>query len=116
MAGAFPPQPPRRRSGSDPRGRRVSGFRSRGVTPLIAISVQDDMTLINPGHEFAFELDGGPAAGAAARRAVVNGDGDLPSAVRDDVLLLVTELVTNAVRHGGADDDGSVRVELRCWP
>jgi two-component sensor histidine kinase len=75
-----------------------------------------NMKVIDPGLEFAFELDGGHAAGAAARRAVVDGDGDLPSAVREDVLLLVTELVTNAVRHGGADDDGSVRVELRRWP
>ena len=32
--------------------------------------------------------------------------------MRDDVLLLVTELVTNAVRHGGAGPDRPVRVEL----
>jgi anti-sigma regulatory factor (Ser/Thr protein kinase) len=70
----------------------------------------------DPGHEFAFELNGGRSAGAAARRAVVEGDGELPTAVRNDVLLLVTELVTNAVRHGGANDNGSLRVEVRRWP
>jgi anti-sigma regulatory factor (Ser/Thr protein kinase) len=47
---------------------------------------------------------------------VVEGDGELPTAVRNDVLLLVTELVTNAVRHGGANDNGSLRVEVRRWP
>jgi anti-sigma regulatory factor (Ser/Thr protein kinase) len=33
-------------------------------------------------------------------------------APRDDVLLLVTELVTNAVRHANAGPDAVVRVEL----
>ena len=44
------------------------------------------------------------------------GDGDLPPAVREDVLLLVTELVTNGVKHGGADSDGRLDVEVRLWP
>jgi anti-sigma regulatory factor (Ser/Thr protein kinase) len=46
---------------------------------------------------------------------VVAGNGHLPAAVRDDVLLLVTELV-NAVRHAGVAPDGSLQVELRRWP
>jgi anti-sigma regulatory factor (Ser/Thr protein kinase) len=36
--------------------------------------------------------------------------------VREDVLLLVTELVTNAVRHAGVGTDGSLRVLFRRWP
>ena len=67
-----------------------------------------------PGH--AFVLDGGREAGSAARQAVLAGDGDMPAPVREDVLLLVTELVTNAVRHAGAGAAPSVRVELRRWP
>jgi anti-sigma regulatory factor (Ser/Thr protein kinase) len=47
---------------------------------------------------------------------VVAGDGRLPTAVRDDVLLLVTELVTNAVRHAGVGPEEVIQVELRCWP
>jgi anti-sigma regulatory factor (Ser/Thr protein kinase) len=67
-------------------------------------------------------LDGGPAAAGAARAAlrdagVVDG---LPEDVRSDVELLVSEVVTNSVRHAGTDDvvlgvqrdDGRVRV--RC--
>jgi signal transduction histidine kinase len=49
----------------------------------------------------------------AARRAVTACNGTLPAAVRDDVLLLVTELVANAVRHAGVGPDQSVRVALR---
>ena len=55
-------------------------------------------------------------AGSEARRELVAGNGALPSSVRDDVLLLVTELVTNAVRHSSAGPDGVVRVELRRGP
>ncbi|WP_439946035.1 ATP-binding protein [Streptomyces sp. BBFR109] len=45
-----------------------------------------------------------PTAAAArdqVRRLLTAPAGDTPSAVLDDVLLVVTELVTNALRHGG---------------
>ena len=67
------------------------------------------------GSGFAFQLNGGPEAGVAARRAVVAGDDDLPVAVQEDVLLLVTELVSNAVRHAGVGPDETVHVEVRRW-
>jgi serine/threonine-protein kinase RsbW len=60
----------------------------------------------------AFEVAATPEAGSAARRALLAGNGALPSSVRDDVLLLLTELVTNAVRHADAGADRMVRVEL----
>jgi len=53
-------------------------------------------------ERLAFELAGSPEATAAARRLLLAGNGALPGNVRDDVLLLVTELVTNAVRHADA--------------
>jgi serine/threonine-protein kinase RsbW len=59
----------------------------------------------------SFEVTGGPEAGAAARQALVADDG-LPTSVRDDVLLLLTELVTNAVRHAGVGPEQAIRVEL----
>jgi two-component sensor histidine kinase len=49
----------------------------------------------------AFTLNGGPGAPSVARGELRAGDGAVPPSVRDDVLLLVTELVTNAVRHAG---------------
>jgi anti-sigma regulatory factor (Ser/Thr protein kinase) len=62
---------------------------------------------------FDVVLTQGDAASAAARRAVFEGNGALPTTVRDDVLLLVSELVTNAVRHAGAGPDRPVRLQLR---
>jgi anti-sigma regulatory factor (Ser/Thr protein kinase) len=68
-----------------------------------------------PSTDFAFQLNGGLEASLAARQALVERDGELPAAVRQDVLLLLTELVTNAVRHGGVDSRRPVRVEVRRW-
>jgi anti-sigma regulatory factor (Ser/Thr protein kinase) len=62
-----------------------------------------------------FFLNAGPMACRQARRAVL-ADGFGSSSVRDDVALLVTELVTNAVRHGSEEPGRAVRVELRRWP
>ena len=55
-------------------------------------------------------------AAAAARRALREGNGMLPPAIRDDVLLLVTELVTNAVRHAGAGPERPLQVQLLHGP
>ena len=68
---------------------------------------------VDPAKGLAFELGAGSTAGVEARRALLAGNGALPSAVRDEVLLLATELVTNAVRHADAGPDRAVRVELR---
>jgi anti-sigma regulatory factor (Ser/Thr protein kinase) len=55
-------------------------------------------------------------AAAAARRELADGNGTLPPTIRDDVLLLVSELVTNAVRHAGAGPERPVQVELHHGP
>src|SRR3954451_16007836 len=61
-------------------------------------------------RELSASFAGGPYAAAAARRAL-GGLGDLVSHRRlDDIALLVSELVTNSVRHGDADEDD--RLEL----
>ncbi|MFL5868886.1 MAG: ATP-binding protein [Thermoleophilaceae bacterium] len=62
-----------------------------------------------------FELPARPTAGSDARRALLADEQALPGSVRDDVLLLLTELVTNAVRHADGDTSRAVRVELRQW-
>jgi anti-sigma regulatory factor (Ser/Thr protein kinase) len=64
----------------------------------------------------AFSVSGGLEAGSAARREVRALDGAVPASVRDDILLLVTELVTNAVRHGGVGPDKTLDVALQRWP
>lgn len=60
-------------------------------------------------------LTGETGAAAAARQALREGDG-LPAPIRDDVLLLVSELVTNAVRHAGAGPERPLHVQLLRGP
>jgi two-component sensor histidine kinase len=54
-------------------------------------------------------------AAFAARQVVLSGNGLVPAPVRDEVLLMVSELVTNAFRHAGMGADRLLRVELRRW-
>jgi anti-sigma regulatory factor (Ser/Thr protein kinase) len=68
------------------------------------------------GKGLAFVVSGGDEAGLATRQAVLAGDGALPASVREDLLLLVTELVTNAVRHGDVGPERSLGIELRRLP
>lgn len=67
--------------------------------------------------ELRIAVRGGAGAPAAARRAVEAWLGDhLPPERRDDALILISELVTNAVRHGGADETQEVIVRLAATP
>jgi anti-sigma regulatory factor (Ser/Thr protein kinase) len=77
-------------------------------------------------RELSATFAGGPYAAATARRAL-GGLGDMISNRRlDDIALLVSELVTNSVRHGGAGEDDllelaalregeRLRVEVTDW-
>jgi anti-sigma regulatory factor (Ser/Thr protein kinase) len=55
-------------------------------------------------------------AAAAAREALLAKNGTLPAAVKDDVLLLVSELVTNAVLHAGAGPERPLEVQVLRGP
>jgi anti-sigma regulatory factor (Ser/Thr protein kinase) len=58
-------------------------------------------------------VSGGPSAAARARRLVEHElVGKLPRDLIEDVALLVTELVANGVRHGGAGIDSSLHLLL----
>lgn len=50
--------------------------------------------------EFRIDLTSSPEAAGVARRFVRAHSDSLPAAMLDDAQLLVSELVTNAVRHG----------------
>jgi anti-sigma regulatory factor (Ser/Thr protein kinase) len=70
---------------------------------------------LKPVELFSVEADlpGGPNAAARARRLVESELLDrLPRRMVDDVALLLTELVANGVRHGGAGSDSSLHVVL----
>ena len=77
-----------------------------------------------PAPSRAYSITGGPDAAATARNAVLGGLGSgVPQRAAEDIMLVVSELVTNAVRHAGADaaqtislrvarSPGAVRIEV----
>jgi two-component sensor histidine kinase len=59
------------------------------------------------------DISGGLGAAARARRVVeAELSGRLPRQTVDDVALLVTELVANGVKHGGAGDGSHLHLML----
>jgi anti-sigma regulatory factor (Ser/Thr protein kinase) len=92
--------------------RRIDG----ALRGFVAGPQRDDTALLavarlEPGE---LALSGGPEAVSLARGAVrARLEGDLPHARLADVLLMTSELVTNAIRHGrarGTDDRILLRV------
>lgn len=63
-------------------------------------------------ESMSFELAGGPYAVTAARLALADLDSYLDASAAFDVRLLVSELVTNSVQHGGVSADDSVRLDV----
>jgi anti-sigma regulatory factor (Ser/Thr protein kinase) len=68
---------------------------------------------------FSVEADvrGGPLAASRARRLMrAELAGRVPGGVLGDAALLLTELVANGVRHGGADDASELHVRIEARP
>jgi anti-sigma regulatory factor (Ser/Thr protein kinase) len=59
------------------------------------------------------ELDGSPSAAARARQALDTLSGSLAEPRLHDVRLLVSELVTNAVRHAGLASGDRIRLQAQ---
>jgi anti-sigma regulatory factor (Ser/Thr protein kinase) len=67
----------------------------------------------NGAPDHAIDLSGGATAPAAARRAVSPFlERHLDEERLQEAVLLVSEVVTNAVRHGGAGEDEQVGVAV----
>ena len=60
-----------------------------------------------------FSMPGGTGAASVARRSVISIEAGLPLGVRHRVALMLSELVANAVQHGGAGPDEVVEVRVR---
>ena len=60
----------------------------------------------------SFSVPGGKRAAGMARRSVLSVQADLPHSIRHRLALLLSELVTNAIQHGGAGPDGTVQVAV----
>ena len=61
-------------------------------------------------HSFAVST--GRDAPSAVRDALRERGSHLPAPMRDDLLLLLTEVVTNAVRHSGANRGDPIQIDL----
>jgi anti-sigma regulatory factor (Ser/Thr protein kinase) len=59
-----------------------------------------------------FELGGGIEAAGRARRALDALSGELDTEVQEDLRLLITELVTNSVRHAGIDSGDTLTLAV----
>jgi anti-sigma regulatory factor (Ser/Thr protein kinase) len=64
----------------------------------------------------SFELAGGPYAPTAARLAIDGLDDRLDEIMLSDVRLLVSEVVTNSVKHAKAGPDDSITMDVEIRP
>ena len=64
-------------------------------------------------RELEYELTGGPYAVTAARLALSELDEMVEDSTAFDVRLLVSELVTNSVRHAQIGPEGSILLRVR---
>ncbi len=69
-----------------------------------------------PARRLTTTVSGGADAASAARRALAPLRSLLESTLADDVALLVSELVTNSVRHAGARSGEPIGLEVSAWP
>jgi anti-sigma regulatory factor (Ser/Thr protein kinase) len=64
----------------------------------------------------SFWVPGGARAARVARRSVLSVQVGVPGAIRHRLALLLSELVTNSIQHGGAGTNESVQVRLASSP
>jgi anti-sigma regulatory factor (Ser/Thr protein kinase) len=60
----------------------------------------------------SFSIPGGTGAAAMARRSVTSIEVGLPLRVRHRVALVLSELIANAVQHGGAGPSEEIEVRV----
>jgi anti-sigma regulatory factor (Ser/Thr protein kinase) len=60
----------------------------------------------------SFMVPGGARAPGVARRSALSSKAGLPGVIRYRVALLLSELVTNAIQHGGAGPQDSIQIRL----
>jgi anti-sigma regulatory factor (Ser/Thr protein kinase) len=68
------------------------------------------------GPELSVRFNRGPTAASAARNALVSLEPRVDAQCLEDIRLLVSELVTNAVRHAGGPRGGDVALEVTVEP
>jgi anti-sigma regulatory factor (Ser/Thr protein kinase) len=64
----------------------------------------------------SFTVPGGKRAAGAARRSVLSSKVGVPGVMRHRLALLLSELVTNAIQHGGAGPHETIEVRVASTP
>ena len=64
------------------------------------------------GSELSVRFERGPTAASAARNALAALEQRVDTHLLDDIRLLVSELVTNAIRHAGVPSGGQVGLDV----
>jgi serine/threonine-protein kinase RsbW len=67
---------------------------------------------IKDARVVSFTVPGGKRAAGVARRSVLSSKAGLPGEIRHRLALLLSELVTNAIQHGGAGPHETIQVRL----
>src|SRR4051812_37856567 len=91
----------------------AASYSSASACPACLEALPDDAKLyVEPGerHDASYTLRARPQAAAEARRALVGLT--LPKITRGNLALLVSELVTNSVRHAGQPADAPIGVQV----
>lgn len=81
-------------------------------TDFIALDGAGVASRTRAGSELRVRLGCGPTAASAARSALLALDERVDGQVLEDIRLLVSELVTNAVRHANAPTGGEVELDV----
>ena len=82
------------------------------ATDFVALDGTGVPARTRPGSELSVRFDRGPSAAFAARNALLALDERVDGQVLEDIRLLVSELVTNAVRHANAPKGGAVELDV----
>jgi anti-sigma regulatory factor (Ser/Thr protein kinase) len=83
-----------------------------GAHDFTALDGSGVVTHEHGGTELSVRFDRGPSAASAARNALLALESRVDGRVLDDIRLLVSELVTNAVRHAGAPRGGEIELDV----
>jgi anti-sigma regulatory factor (Ser/Thr protein kinase) len=86
-----------------------------GLAPLISVPA-DGGGPTGMNDEMSFELAGGPYAVTASRLAIAGLEDKLDPNVLFDMRLLVSELVTNCVKHAQIGPDESIQLAVEIGP
>jgi anti-sigma regulatory factor (Ser/Thr protein kinase) len=70
------------------------------------------MAPIKDAKIVSFTVPGGKRAAGVARRSVLNSKLGVPGVMRHRLALLLSELVTNAIQHGGAGPHETIQIRL----